>query len=76
MVAVDILILGKIPDIFIFGEYHIAGIRGKLVHDNTEQGSFTGSVIADECGFFSVFYMETGILKDHLFAKGFADVLT
>ena len=29
MVAVDILILGKIPDIFIFGEYHIAGCQGK-----------------------------------------------
>jgi hypothetical protein len=46
------------------------------VHDDTQQGSFTGTIIANQSCFFTVFYMETGVLKDDFFAKRFTDILT
>ena len=46
------------------------------MHDDTQQGCLAGTVIADEGGFFAVFYMETGVFEDNLFAKGFTDILT
>ena len=76
MMAVDVLILGKIADIFIFGKDNVSGIRRDFVHDDTQQSGFAGTIVTNQCGFFPVFYMETCIFKDYFFAKGFTDVLT
>ena len=76
MMTVDVLILGKIADIFIFGKDNVSGIRRDFVHDDTQQSGFAGTIVTDQCGFFPVFYMETCIFKDYFFAKGFTDVLT
>ena len=46
------------------------------MHEDPQQGCLAGTVIADEGGFFAVFYMETGVFEDNLFAKCFTYVLT
>ena len=76
VVPMDILILGQVTDGFIFGKNNISGIRRQFVDDNTQQGGFACTVVADQGCFFPVLYMEAGILKDYLLAKGFADILT
>ena len=76
VVSVDVLVLGQVTNAFIFGKNNISGIRGQFVDDNTQQGGFACTVVADQGCFFPVLYMEAGILKDYLLAKGFADILT
>ena len=74
--TVDILVLGQITDLLILGNDHLTGIRGNLLHDNTKKSCFPRTVIADESCLFAIFYMETGILENDFFAKGFTDILT
>ena len=46
------------------------------MHNDSQQSRLACTVIADESCLFAVFYMETGVLKDDLFAKRFTDILT
>ena len=46
------------------------------MHNDSQQSRLACTVIADESCFFAVLYMETGILENDFFAKGFTDILT
>ena len=46
------------------------------MHNDSQQSRLARTVIADESCLFAVFYMETGILENDFFAKGFTDILT
>ena len=45
------------------------------MHNDSQQSRLACTVIADESCLFAVFYMETGILENDFFAKGFTDIL-
>ena len=62
MVSVDILVLGKIADIFVPGKYYRAGIRGNLLHDDTKKSSLSSTVTSDKSCLFPVFNMKRCII--------------
>ena len=76
VMAVNVLILGKIADLFVLCNNHITGICGNLLHDNAKESGLSGTVIADQGSLFPFFYVKRGILQNDLLPKGFADALT
>ena len=57
-VSADILILCEIADLFVLHQNDLTGICRDFIHYNTEKGCLTCSVVADESGFFTLFYMK------------------
>ena len=76
MMAMNVLILGKIADLFVLCNNHITGICGNLLHDNAKESGLSGTVIADQGSFFPFFYVKRSILQNDLLSKGFEDALT
>ena len=70
-----ILILCKISDPFVFGKDYLTGICMDFFHYNAKQCGFAGTVVSDQGGFFTFFYMKRGIFQNHFFTKGFGDTL-
>ena len=62
MMSVDILVLGKIADIFIPGKHHGTGISRKLLHDDTQQCGLSCTVAADQSSLFTVFNVKGCII--------------
>ncbi len=58
IIAVYVLILGKIAEGFALGERYKPLIRGKLPHNNAQQSGFSGAVDSHNCGFFVILNMK------------------
>ena len=62
MMSVDILVLGKIADIFIPGKHHGTGISRKLLHDDPQQCGLSCTVASDQSSLFTIFNVKGCII--------------
>ena len=74
ILAGQVLMLGQVADLPVFGENGISAVRIFQAHYDLEESGFAGAVYSDESGFFVFFYMEGYTLQDIVSVIGFANI--